>query len=256
MRVIKSMLIAFSMYSRIPVPQFPWKDEDMKYVMCFFPAVGLVIGTAVFGWGMLAQAFSMGNVMYALIGAALPLFLSGGIHLDGYMDTMDALHSYESRERKLEILKDPHIGAFSVIGLLLFYAVYIGAFSEIRSPRALGILAAGFWLSRIGSAFAVVSLPCAKREGTVFLFSGKAQEKTVKAVLLLELFFCLVLLTVLGGAAGLLPAAGAFVTYCYSSMKCKKEFGGITGDTAGWFLTLCEGVMAVLTALLCLFHRL
>ena len=52
---------------------------------------------------------------FAFVGLAIILLVTGGIHMDGYMDTMDALHSYGSREKKLEILKDSHIGAFAVI---------------------------------------------------------------------------------------------------------------------------------------------
>ena len=47
MRIIKSFFIAFSMYSKIPMPQFQWKDEDMRYALCFFPWVGAVIGAPV-----------------------------------------------------------------------------------------------------------------------------------------------------------------------------------------------------------------
>ena len=44
MRVIRSMIIAFSTYSRIPMPQVEWSDENRKYTMCFFPLIGAVIG--------------------------------------------------------------------------------------------------------------------------------------------------------------------------------------------------------------------
>ena len=113
MKLLKAMAIAFSIYSKIPVPQFEWKEEDMEYMMCFFPWIGGVIGLFFFGWAVLCEKFAVGNVCYALIGAAIPLMISGGFHVDGYMDTMDAFHSYQSREKKLEILKDSHIGAFA-----------------------------------------------------------------------------------------------------------------------------------------------
>ena len=50
MRIIKSFFIAFSMYSKIPMPQFQWKDEDMRYALCFFPWVGAVIGALWYLW--------------------------------------------------------------------------------------------------------------------------------------------------------------------------------------------------------------
>ena len=53
MHLLKGLIIAFSMYSRIPVPQFEWKEEDMRYTLCFFPWVGAGIGAACYGWACL-----------------------------------------------------------------------------------------------------------------------------------------------------------------------------------------------------------
>ena len=78
MKLLKAMAIAFSIYSKIPVPQFEWKEEDMEYMMCFFPWIGGVIGLFFFGWAVLCEKFAVGNVCYALIGAAIPLMISGG----------------------------------------------------------------------------------------------------------------------------------------------------------------------------------
>ena len=93
MQIIKSMIIAFSMYSKIPMPQFEWKDEDMKYVLCFFPWVGVVIGGLVYLWKMICDRFEIGILCYTLVGIVLPLLITGGFHVDGFMDTMDAFHS-------------------------------------------------------------------------------------------------------------------------------------------------------------------
>ena len=54
MSVIKSFFIAFSIYSKIPVPQFAWKEEDMRYTLCFFPWVGAVIGLCFLLWNRFA----------------------------------------------------------------------------------------------------------------------------------------------------------------------------------------------------------
>ena len=104
MRILKSFIIAFSMYSQIPMPQFEWKEEDMKYMLCFFPLVGAVIGLCLYGWEKLCTGMEINGLCRTLVGTAIPLLLTGGIHVDGYMDTMDAFHSYQSRERKIEIL--------------------------------------------------------------------------------------------------------------------------------------------------------
>ena len=66
------------------------------------------------------------GILYPLMAPSIPLLVTGGFHLDGYMDTMDALHSYQKKEKKLEILKDPHIGAFSVIMARVYGLMYTG----------------------------------------------------------------------------------------------------------------------------------
>lgn len=79
------------------------------------------------------QQFGIGKMCFAFVGLAIILLVTGGIHMDGYMDTMDALHSYGSREKKLEILKDSHIGAFAVIMTVLYVLIAAGAYSEIKN---------------------------------------------------------------------------------------------------------------------------
>ena len=107
---MRAAIIAFSMYSRIPMPMFEWKEEDMKYAMCFFPAIGAVIGAVFFGMYLLLDRILTGKILAAGILLAVPLFITGGIHMDGFMDTCDARASYGDREKKLGILKDTHTG--------------------------------------------------------------------------------------------------------------------------------------------------
>ena len=96
MRVIRSLCIAFSTYSRIPVPQVAWTDENRKYSMCFFPLIGAVIGLLLWGWLALCDVLGFGALLRGAVGALLPILVTGGIHMDGFMDTSDALASWQS----------------------------------------------------------------------------------------------------------------------------------------------------------------
>ena len=129
MKLLKSIAVAFSMYSRIPMPRFVWGSEDMKYHLIFFPWVGAVIGALEYGWYDLAFQMNINLIAYAIIAIIIPIIITGGFHLDGFMDTSDALASWGDKEKRLEILKDSHVGAFAVIylivlGLLMFACVY------------------------------------------------------------------------------------------------------------------------------------
>ena len=247
---IKSFFIAFSIYSKIPMPQFEWKEEDMKYTLCFFPWVGAVIGVLVYGWSIICKRYQIGDLCYTCIGTAIPLLITGGFHVDGFMDTMDGFHSYQPKERKLEILKDAHIGAFSVIMLGTYGLLYLGAFSRITDSTILSIVAAGFYFARVLSGIGVVSFPKAKKEGMLYLFADSAQKRIVKGTLILQGILCMAFMlwrSVLWGSSILLAALLSFAYYYY---RTKKELGGITGDTAGFFIVVCETSMVVVAAVL------
>lgn len=129
MNGLYSCIIAVSMYSKIPMPNVEWTGERMRYVMCFFPLVGLAQGAVLGLWLHLAlDVLNLSAAVSALVGAAVPLLVTGGIHMDGFLDTMDAVHSYGDRSRKLEILKDPHLGAFAVISFGVYMMLYLGFF--------------------------------------------------------------------------------------------------------------------------------
>lgn len=249
MHIFKSFVMAFSIYSKIPVPQFEWKREDMKYMLCFFPWVGGVIGAGVYLWGYLCELLEIGEICRILIGAAIPLVITGGFHVDGFMDTMDAFHSYQSKEKKLEILKDSHIGAFAVIMFALYGMVYIGAFSEVTDKSLLRIVCSGFFLARCLSGISVVSFPPAKKDGMLYLSADSSRKGIVKWSLCLQGAACIAFMLRQALYAGIIAAAAAFLTFAYYYDRTKKELGGITGDTAGYFVLICEaGVMIAAAA--------
>ncbi|MBO6284210.1 MAG: adenosylcobinamide-GDP ribazoletransferase, partial [Pseudobutyrivibrio sp.] len=78
MRLIKSFIVAFSMYSRIPMPRFNWDSEDMKYHLIFFPWVGAVIGALEYGLLILTEKYNILNSAFAALAIAIPLIVTGG----------------------------------------------------------------------------------------------------------------------------------------------------------------------------------
>ena len=102
--MLRSLLSAFLMYSRIPVPQVEWKEENRRYSLGFFPLVGAVTGGLVFLWRLLCGNISAGPWIFAAGAVLIPVLVTGGIHLDGFCDVTDAKASYGDREKKLEIM--------------------------------------------------------------------------------------------------------------------------------------------------------
>ena len=253
--VLKSLIIAFSIYSKIPVPQFDWKEEDMRYILIFFPWVGAFIGVLIYLWNCLCNIMNIGDIAYVMIGSVIPLLITGGFHADGFIDTMDAFHSYQPREKKLEILKDSHIGAFAVIMFAVYGMIYIGAFSEIKDERLLKIVCGEFFLSRCLSGISVVSFTSAKKEGTLYLFASSSQKKVVKWLLYMQSIACIFFMLSQSIYLGLIVVAAALLTFLYYYYRTKKELGGITGDTAGYFILISELSMLVAAAVTNIFLR-
>ena len=179
-----SFKIAFSMYSKIPMPKTDWNKENMKYALCFFPLVGLAIGIIFYLWSLLAKFLALGNIFTTAIYTIIPILITGGIHMDGFVDSMDAINSYQSIERKLEILKDSHIGAFALITSITYFIAYFGVLSEIKGEEII-IVSLGFILSRALSGLSIVTFPLAKKSGLAANFSDSAQKKKVKITMII-----------------------------------------------------------------------
>lgn len=240
----RSLCAAFAMYSKIPAPQVEWTKESMKYCLCFFPAVGAVIGAAVLFWDFLAGAKLAGSPLYTAVLILIPVVISGGIHLDGLLDTADALSSYQPREKKLEILKDSHAGAFAIIAGICWFVLDYGIYAE-ADTKTLQVLAIGFVLSRALSGLAMVTFRLAKQTGLAASFSDMAQKNRVRLVMIVSVLFCgagMLAVSLVYGAAAL---AGAAVMFWLYRRMAYREFGGITGDLAGFFLQNCELCMAL-----------
>ena len=220
MTALQTIAVAFAMFSALPMPQFDWNEKNMRYALCAFPLVGVVCGA-----------------LWCVCGL-VPVWVTGGIHLDGYADTCDALSSYGDTAKKLEILKDPHCGAFAVIRLCSYFAAYFALCGCVAFTPRVGVL---WTLALVGeralSGLAVAAFPLAKNTGLAHTFATAADRVRVRQVLAALCAMLAVGLTALGGWALVLAAGCTFARYY---VVTKKQFGGVTGDLAGWFLQKCE----------------
>ena len=240
--LFESMLIAFSMYSKIPMPKVEWNEKNMKYAMCFFPMIGIVIGVCVQIIGTLLIKSTFGSLFFSVIMTLLPIMITGGIHLDGFLDTMDALSSWGDKEKKLQILKDSNSGAFAIIGMGCYLLCNIALWSEV-SVKMLPLISCTYVLSRALSGYSVVTFQTAKNSGLAKTFQDAAQKNRVKITM-----YCWIVISVgcmlvynLKNAITMFVAGALF--FQYYKYLCKKQFGGITGDLAGYFLQVFELLM-------------
>lgn len=251
------------MFSSIPMPNVEWNEKNMRYMMAAFPLVGGVIAfsyAVLFIFGIEFECFLHKTPplhLLALCFTVIPVLITGGIHIDGFMDTCDALGSHASREKKLEILKDSHSGAFAVLGCVIYFlSYYVFAFElcgeffgENSERRFINHFVCFmnfipicfvFVLSRLLSAFAVAAFPIAKDSGLVHTFSTMSAKRFTAFWCGFWFVFASAFLTVFFDASGIALVASSIIVFAFYYFLAKRNFGGITGDTAGWFVQLCE----------------
>ena len=98
-----------------------------------------------------------------MILTVIPVFVTGGIHVDGLLDTSDALSSWQERTRRLEILKDSHAGAFAIITACVYFILWLGAWDQLLGNyNGICIMSLGFMMSRCLSGIGVITFPQGK----------------------------------------------------------------------------------------------
>lgn len=208
--------------------------------MCYFPLIGIAIGGAEALWFWLSGLLHLPGLISSAISAVIPLLITGGIHMDGFCDTVDALSSQQDRERRLEILKDSHAGAFAIIFACVYMIVTYGCWNAVTQWKVLLTVCIGFVLSRALSGLAVAVFKGARKKGMLQGFQDTAKKRTVAISMLVYIAVCVVGMIALGGWLGLFMVLANGLVFLYYRLTAYKKFGGTTGDLAGWFLQLAE----------------
>ena len=238
MWILETVAVAFGLYSALPAPRFAWNRQNMRCALAAFPLVGAALGLACWGWAALCVRIGLPELPRGAGLCALPALLTGGIHLDGYCDVSDALASHAPPAKKREILRDPRCGAFAVIRLCVYYIAYFALCCSLSpTAGALACLGLGFVLSRALSGLALTLLPIAEGSSLAKAFAEASDRRRVRAILSVLSVLCCAGLLCCGGWP--LFSASLVVTFAVS-LRCRytalKDFGGVSGDLAGWFL--------------------
>jgi adenosylcobinamide-GDP ribazoletransferase len=169
------------------------------------------------------------------------VLLTGGLHLDGLADCCDGLLASASVERRLEIMKDPHIGAFGVIGLVLVLFFKAATLASLTSDSSLGILLAAS-LAR-WCILPAALLPLARPNGMAADFVLGFQRFYILSGAAIPM-----LITIILGGRGFLSAFVGLTAAASVLLLARSRIGGITGDVFGMIIEIVE--TAVLLAFL------
>ena len=221
------------MFTALPLPDGRWEDGLRKHSTACLPLVGLVVGGLWWGAALLARRLLPAHLAGAAI-AALPFLATGFIHLDGFMDSCDAMLSWREREARLKILKDVHVGSFSVVALGLLFLFQFAAAMSAENLFPLMLIPV---LSRAGSALCVLTL---RPLGHSAYASAADAPRGFALAVCTEAALALALMALIGGWPGLAAGAAAIAGYALPMRWCVRTLGGVSGDLCGFALTVSE----------------
>jgi len=232
---LKRILFAFYQLTRLPLPNVKFDEVACGKSTAFFPLVGLTLGTLMIALDWAARLLFPVYVEAALLVVGM-VVLTGGVHLDGFIDSIDGLCSGRSKERKLDIMRDSRVGAFGVVGvvclLLLKYSLWLG----LTGTELTRILLIVPTLSRWGMTFAITLFPYARPEGlgkTYAIYTG------TKELFVSTLIAAAITGVLFRGQGFWLILVCAALT-CLAGLLITKKLGGLTGDIYGFINEAAE----------------
>jgi adenosylcobinamide-GDP ribazoletransferase len=266
---LQTVLAAFQFLTRLPIPiQLPYTETICRRSVVFYPLVGIVIGLLLsFAGAGLRHVLPALPASVLLLG--LWIALTGGLHLDGLMDTADGILSHRPREQMLEIMKDSRVGAMGVIvcvlQLLLKFALLSTLFAaDSWKAASMLFVLVPVW-SRWFIVIAIAGWPYARTESGLGSFFKNVHKGHVMLSMLLGLAVTYIIVRI-GGAAYQLPSSWFFMQpWLYTlvflvvtsivgggiAAYMSRKLGGLTGDTYGALNEILETVLLlVITVLL------
>jgi len=232
--------MSISMYTILPSKSDVWDEKATKYLIPFYPVAGILIGLIWYGVYYVLQRFSIPIMLETLILMVLPSILSGFLHIDGFMDTSDAIGSRRSLEEKRKILKDSHVGAFAVIAVLLWM---FASFCSIYSILIAGKHVVAFFLIPVVSrAFTGICVLNGKpiSENSYLTLYQKEKAKWQTPLLVGYLFFSMLIPFLMGDFKTIGILVILLIAALLSAMHAFRQLEGISGDVSGYILTMSE----------------
>lgn len=219
--------------TRIPLKMnFEINDDDFVKGIWYMPVIGLLIGSILYAIYFISSRFFSPIVTAAII-IIIYIFMTGGLHLDGLADTSDAIFSYRSRERMLEIMKDSHIGTFGVVAIVLYLLAMTALLTEVPQACLIFPLA-----GRSASLLSCASNPYARTSGMGKSIIEGTKSKHVIFAAALTLISAAALYFISANATAsiliIIAFTASMLSVFFISRSISHKLGGITGDVIGF----------------------
>lgn len=243
LKLVRSFLGALTFYTIIPLP-VNWQ-LDFSKIARWLPLIGLIIGGFLAVIDVILQYLGMPNLTRSSLIITLWVAITGGLHLDGVMDTADGLGVMDAK-RRLDVMRDSVTGAFGVMCGALVLLLKTAALSDLTSSRGLALItvaACGRW----GQLVAIAFYPYLRETG-----KGMFPKQGVKPFQ--DTIISLVLLFVISAIIGLSATKLLLISLAVSIIIgywFYRKLGGFTGDVYGAVVEWSEAIALCLITILC-----
>lgn len=249
-------LLAWQFFSAVPIKkQLDMNAKSVTWMYGFLPIVGLLMGSIISsGVFILSRYSEISDLLLAILIVIGMIVLTGGLHLDGWIDMSDAFFSYGEKEKRLEILDDPRTGAFGVISVFCLLVLKIGVIYEMLLFGQLAIVQFLIFIpfiARMGMLLYFVTMQPAKEKGLAAYFKGIVIQNKLAVLIGVQSILAFVFWFYVGVFSLFILVVIMLIAVSIYRNWSKKHFGGVTGDLLG---ALGEGLEVVLwlTILLCI----
>lgn len=242
-RFFEGLILALSMYTIIPMPQTKWNEKNFPFILVNLPLVGFLIGILWYMLSLMLVNSSIHNEMITFIIMIFPLIITGFIHIDGYMDTCDAIFSRASLEKKREILKDSRVGAFAVIFVVALTFFYFSSVVEIIRKDEIYLKALIFTplISRCIAVLFAIKTKLISKNGFIATFRKDMNDFHFYIVLII-LFSGIFLSFCVGGFFLFIVSIFNVLIGIVTSVYCTRQMDGISGDLCGFIIIVSSSL--------------
>ncbi len=245
---MKSLRLAFGFLTALPVASAD--EAPTSTSRAWFPFVGLALGAALVGLDALLRLGLPALVVGALLVVAM-LIMTRALHTEGFLDCCDGLFGGFTREDRLRILRDTHVGAFAVIGGAALLLTKWGLLASVPDDARVGLLLVFPCLARFGMLATMELFPYVREQG----LGASFQEHRNRWHVVAGLVTAVVATALFLGAGGFILFGAAVVAALGLGRWMTGLFGGMTGDAFGAVNELCEVVVLIVgVALVPLIH--
>lgn len=244
--ILNNFLFTLSTFTQIRTVDIRFDSSNTKYTYAFLPIIGIIVGALSYLCLVVVLYFSELPWIAALLMIVCNIIITGGIHHDGLLDSLDAFKSYRNKEDKKRIIKDPCVGAFALIYFIVVIILMLCAYYYIIESGMYVVFFVIPIISRTLLLFLIVNNDLEKDDMLEVLMDDSLR----KIIYPLSITCLLITLFVLSSMSLLVLWIASLMYLIYYNGYFKKHFDALNGDLCGYYIITCELVCSIVAVIL------